>query len=187
MLPNDSVTYADIPGFPNYRCAFFADRTEIQSCWTRKANGLGGGSQTFAGELWKPLVQQCRRSGYPEVCLHQGETQRTCKVHHLVLICTKGPKLPGMECRHLNGVRSDNRPSNLVWGTRQENEDDKTLAGGRPAGSKHQHSKLREIDIPVIRSRFAAGHRIAMIAADYGVSRSTIHSVTSGRNWRHVA
>ena len=42
-------------------------------------------------------------------------------VHHLVLEAFVGPCPPGLQCRHLNDVGTDNRLENLVWGTSSEN------------------------------------------------------------------
>ncbi|MFM7012619.1 MAG: HNH endonuclease signature motif containing protein [Betaproteobacteria bacterium] len=40
----------------------------------------------------------------------------TRKVHQMVLETFVGPKPEGMQTRHLNGVRTDNRLENLKWG-----------------------------------------------------------------------
>ena len=55
-----------------------------------------------------------------------------------------------------------------------------------PKGSARRHSKLREPDIPVIRGRSAGGDRLIDIAADYGVSDTTILHVVQRKKWKHV-
>lgn len=46
------------------------------------------------------------------------------KVHRLVLEAFVGPMPPGLVCRHLNGCPTDNRLSNLAYGTHVENAQD---------------------------------------------------------------
>lgn len=50
-------------------------------------------------------------------------------VHRLVLFAFVGPCPEGMECRHLDGNRTNNRLSNLKWGTPEENTQDKIEHG----------------------------------------------------------
>lgn len=46
------------------------------------------------------------------------------RVHRLVLETFKGPCPPGMTCRHLDRDRTNNRLSNLKWGTSEEQKAD---------------------------------------------------------------
>ena len=46
------------------------------------------------------------------------------RVHRMVLEAFVGPCPEGMQCRHLNDVKNDNRLNNLAWGTRKENSAD---------------------------------------------------------------
>lgn len=57
-------------------------------------------------------------------------------VHQLVLEAFVGPPEPGQVCRHLNGVSSDNRLSNLTWGTHSENRLDSVGHGTHPQAKK---------------------------------------------------
>lgn len=45
-------------------------------------------------------------------------------VHVLVALAYHGPGLPGQLVRHWNDDPEDNRPENLIWGTRLENAAD---------------------------------------------------------------
>lgn len=69
------------------------------------------------------------RNGYLCVSLQYPEGQMTRLVHHLVLEAFDRSRNPDEECRHLNGNPADNRHSNLVWGTTQENADDRVRHG----------------------------------------------------------
>ncbi len=68
-------------------------------------------------------------SGYLVVGLVTSGRQRLRRVHQLVLEAFVGPRPAGMITRHLNGDQTDNRLSNLAWGTQAENEADKKLHG----------------------------------------------------------
>jgi hypothetical protein len=91
-----------------------------------------------------------------------------------------------MECRHLDGDTANNRLNNLRWGTRQEQFGDMGLHGTKLHGSKNPMAKLREQDIPEIRSLCAAGHRYFDIGFLFGISPSIIGQIARGELWKHV-
>jgi len=57
---------------------------------------------------------------YAMPCIRVG-CSRKLYVHRAVLLAFRGPKPEGLVSRHLNGVASDNRLENLVYGTASEN------------------------------------------------------------------
>ena len=63
------------------------------------------------------LVQHTDRDGYQTVKLGR----RTVRVNVAVQLAWAGP----VEVRHLDGDKANNRPENLAWGSRTENEGDK--------------------------------------------------------------
>ena len=76
------------------------------------------------------LLSQRRLShGYIIVMMSKECQYQNQLVHRLVLLAFRGEPLEGAECRHLNGVRSDNRLENLVWGTHSENSIDQVVHG----------------------------------------------------------
>ncbi len=67
--------------------------------------------------------------GYPMVGLWVDGKQRTRLVHSLVLGAFVGPRPEGMECRHLDGDKTNNRLGNLAWGTHSDNMQDRVRHG----------------------------------------------------------
>jgi len=120
------------------------------------------------------------RSGHLSVVL--GRQQGSKSVHVLVCEAFHGPKPKGMECLHWNDIPSDNRASNLRWGTRSENLRDAVRTGKKQTGEKHQFAKLKNADIPVIRSLFGTVS-YAELGRRYGVNESTIRQIKDGKAW----
>lgn len=54
-------------------------------------------------------------------------------------------------------------------------------------GSAHGRAKLDEADVVVIRKlRREEGFTLRFIAKSYGMHYTTISTICSGKNWRHV-
>jgi hypothetical protein len=47
-------------------------------------------------------------------------------------------------------------------------------------------AKLTEANVSLIRAQLAAGKRYIDIAADFGVKKSQIGNIATGKNWKHV-
>jgi hypothetical protein len=108
------------------------------------------------------------------------------QVHSLVLNAFVGPRPGGMGCRHLDGQRENNRLPNLCWGTRIENEDDKLAHGTRARGERQGNAKLTAEHVQYILLAPRTGRQKAVLSKKFGVSRSSIHNVMTGRTWAHV-
>ena len=67
--------------------------------------------------------------GRPHVTLHKDGGQKVAQVHRLVANAFHGPLPPGMETRHLDGNPTNNVATNLVYGTRSENQRDSVQIG----------------------------------------------------------
>lgn len=126
--------------------------------------------------------------GYWRVRLTQDGCAVTRPVHRLVLLAHVGPAAPGEEARHLNGIRSDNRLSNLAWGTHPENCQDRIRHGTqhRPRGSLHGMTRLTEEDARQIKEERLAGVPLKDIANRHGVSEPTVCQIARGRTWKHL-
>ncbi|WP_158710499.1 NUMOD4 motif-containing HNH endonuclease [Streptomyces flavochromogenes] len=75
------------------------------------------------------LKAKVGRVGYPRVSLCANGVQRTWLVHQVVAVAFLGPRPAGQEVRHLDGDPLNNAVSNLAYGTRSENAQDKQRHG----------------------------------------------------------
>lgn len=98
----------------------------------RMARTSAGHLKRIAGQ---PLKQGYVGAGYPSFVLAKNGKKRTRTVHSLVLLAFVGPRPSGMEVRHLNGMKTDNRLTNLAYGTRSDNVLD-TVRHGTYRGGK---------------------------------------------------
>lgn len=139
----------------------------------------------------KRLLQPTIRKGYATVRLSQvGVGSKNVFVHHLVLNAFTGSRPDGMECRHLNGKKADNRLSNLKWGTHRENYQDnirhgtaRLKRGNAIKGSSRdpQTLKLSLGQCADIRRLYEPRRvSIANLANRYGVAAATIQKVLAG-------
>lgn len=110
--------------------------------------------------------------GHLSVALGRGNSR--C-VHDLVLSAFAGPRPPGYEGRHLNGVHSDNRLSNLEWATKSRNGQDKKWHDGA------RTYKLAPDDIAAIKFLLREGMKGGEIAPIYNVNRNTIYAIRDGK------
>lgn len=81
-----------------------------------------------------------------------------------------------------NGHNGCVNPKHLRWATPRENCADMLKHGTRRYGKRHQNAKLTEQDVSDIRSLKGKITRSA-IAKEFGVSRSAIDRIFSGRSW----
>ena len=107
------------------------------------------------------------------------------KVHRLVLEAFVGPCPPGMQCRHLNGDRADNRLENLAWGTPAQNRADQRRHGTEIAGEAHHAATLTAAQVAEARAR-AGVETVAGLAARFRVTKQTVSDAIAGRTWSHL-
>jgi len=108
--------------------------------------------------------------------------------HRVIWEYVRGP-IPddGQEINHLNGVKHDNRLGNLELVTPSENVKHAHRTGLHSLkGSRNNHAKLTEQDIPSIRAALAAGETARQIAERYGVGKYAICKIRQGIRWQHV-
>lgn len=108
-------------------------------------------------------------------------------LHRLICEAAHGPCPKGMECRHLNGIRTDNRAENLAWGTPQENERDRIRHGTVLHGERNPMSVLTSDAVRKMRrERAATGDSYKVIASRFGVSAMAAYRAISRQSWRNI-
>jgi len=147
----------------------------------------------YNGTNQRILKLKIRKNGYLQVILCKDGIHKHYLVHKLILETFVGPCPPGMETRHLNGIRIDNKLINLKYGTRSENQKDRNLHGTQSnakhldnRGTKQWQAKLNDNKVFKIKKLLKLGFSCKDIAKIFSVNKSTISDIKFGRTWKHV-
>lgn len=140
------------------------------------------GTRNIPGRVVVPLLVR----GYLVVTLKDRERTAQRFLHHLVLEAFGEARPDGAQCRHLDGDSTNNHLSNLAWGTALENAGDRIEHGTQARGTSHGIARLDPARVLAIREMSAAGASARCIADAFGVGRTTVQAILSGRTWSHV-
>ena len=167
--------WKDIPGYEGRYQASTLGRIRSVSHKVRIGKSRFGKEcyRTMRGRVLKP-GQYCK-SGHISVVLDHKAAGTP--VHQLIMLTFVGSPPIGTEILHINGVPTDNRLSNLRYGTRTENILDVYHQGG-------VWRKLSIEDVNAIRFSLFCGIKGSELAAIYGVSQATISAVKCGRTFK---
>lgn len=126
---------------------------------------------------------------------------RTTTAHRYAWLITNGTIPLGLHVCHKCDNRQCVRPSHLFLGTPADNSADMARKGraatGRrngkytkpectPRGEQTSNALLTTDDVLEIRAQRARGATLMALAEKYGVHFTTIHSASTGKNWRHL-
>ena len=137
---------------------------------------LKPGHGTRVGYIHKPKTNH---SGYFQYSLSIDSKRLYKSAHRLVADAFIGPRPKGYEVNHINSIKADNRPENLEYVLPKHNRINHK-------GEKNGRSKLTEKDVIEIRRLLALGHTHRTIAPQFRVSAGCIHSISRGKNWKHI-
>lgn len=157
-----SLVFADIPGFSGYQAA------DDGSIWSYK------------GRTPRRLKTFPYRNGYVGTHLRRDGRTVTCLVHCLILLAFRGPPKAGQQTRHEDGVRSNNRLSNLLYGTQSQNEKDKERHG---TANRLGGAKIDRDSAEIIRRRVAAGETQRAVARDFHITPANVCVIVKGGSW----
>jgi hypothetical protein len=119
--------------------------------------------------------------GYRTVVLYQSGKPRRFKVHLLVAGAFLGTRPAGHECNHKNGVKTNNRLSNLEWITKQANMQHAFRLGiTQPIrGECHPAAKLTAAQVAEIK-RLTGVESAESIAGRFGVTSHHVNRIRRG-------
>lgn len=126
---------------------------------TRVVDAGLGRSRTIHGRILKPIGASTSKRYLAVNLWKDGHTEFVC-IHKLVLMAFVGPKPDDMECCHGPGGKTDNRLTNLRWGTRVSNARDKLRDGTDPRRNRTHCPRNHLLVSPNLRrSQLAIGRR----------------------------
>ena len=132
------------------------------------------------------LSQRSNGKGYMRVSLSVEGVTTTRYSHRLICAAWNGPPPIGMECRHLDGDRGNNRPGNLCWSTKKDNEGDKVKHGTLLVGERSSSARLSAADVLRCRQIASSGSSVTDIARRFGVTQQHMSDILNGRSWAHL-
>lgn len=128
-----------------------------------------------------------KKSGHLMVSPSVAGRQRPMAVHVMVCEAWNGPKNdPKLECRHRDGVPSNNRPVNLCWGTKLENQRDRWDHDTCNTGQRNGKATLTNEQAIAIYRRARAKDDRRAIAKDFGVTVNLVGLIAGGHRWSAV-
>lgn len=96
-----------------------------------------GRVRSFKGRETRVLRPAATPDGYPQVALFDGSGRgASLTIHSLVMRAFVGARPDGGEVRHLDGDPTNNRVTNLRYGTSSENRRDSVRHGTHPNAKK---------------------------------------------------
>ena len=112
-------TWKDIP---DYEGLYQVSNTgKVRSKKKRRVNGVSWSKRKIGVEK----KQRLDKDGYYLTTLSKEGIKTTFHIHELVCFAFIGPRPKGLVVRHLDHSKTNNIPSNLCWGTPQENSADR--------------------------------------------------------------
>lgn len=142
---------------------------------------------------WRRMRASALRDGYPGLTLKREvgtkvvavTKKQTVRVSHLVLLAFAGPRPDGADaCHEPDPDVTNNAASNLRWGTRQENIDEKVRNGRHARGETHGRARLTAAEVGQIRDLYRSDALTApQIARDYGITARYVYELAYGRSW----
>lgn len=185
-LLDDSVMqkeeWRDVIGYEgSYRVS---DLGRVKSL-TRIINGVHGvRSRIKNGRI---LVLCKDVNGYSIVNLHLDGQRTMQRVHKLVLSAFDRCRPEGLECNHIDGVKTNNNLNNLEWVTRSENALHACRVLGKGVGELNAMSVLTEKQVTGIREKYKTGKFTQTdLGRIYSVSSKLIWQIVNRVNWRHI-
>lgn len=145
-----------------------------------------GRIKSLPKKSWKGerVLKETDKTNYCFIDLCKDGTVKKFLVHRLVAIAFIPNPEGKPQVNHINGIKRDNKLSNLEWVTRSENQKHSIEIGLRSArGEKNSQSKLTKEQVLEI---YHSNERGFILCKNYNIKQSTICDIKSGRSWYHI-
>tara|TARA_R110000782_G_scaffold256125_1_gene345015 strand:- start:863 stop:1375 length:513 start_codon:yes stop_codon:yes gene_type:complete len=166
----------EIPEYPNYLI------TKNGTIFSRNFKRSG---------FPKEIKHYIHRQGYHRVELCNESKRRKFLVHRLVMLTFKGEP-NGLQVNHKNGIKSDNRLSNLEYCTASYNVKHSFKLGlSIPLKGENNPTSIltknQVIDIKkYLKCTVKYYGMLTVLSKKYGVSIQVINHIEKGNTWNHI-
>lgn len=126
------------------------------------------------------LIGGMDENGYRIFALRNDRKNIYKSCHRLVAETWLGPCPEGMQVCHNNGIKLDNRLSNLRYDTPLNNTLDKVKHGTQTHGENHVSAHLKAAQVKEI---FVSDLSLKQLSEKYGVTESNIRAIKTRKNW----
>lgn len=122
-------------------------------------------------------------TGYLHIAIAEGKRVRRVYAHRVIWEYAHGPIPDGMQVNHINGVKSDNRITNLELVTPAGNTQHAYATGlSTPmCGTRNGNAKITTVQVVELRQRHQAGEQQKALAVEYGISRAQVNRIVTGK------
>jgi hypothetical protein len=158
--------WAEIPGFIDYKVSTM------------------GRIKSYKRNKESILCLKKHKRGYLFVHLRELGKSKKINLHQCVMEVFGPERPPNTTVDHINRIRGDNRIENLRWATDEEQTKNRVLVESK--GEKNPSSKLTEHQVIEIKYKLLDKKSSVEISKQYGVSKTTILYIKSGRLWPHI-
>lgn len=125
-------------------------------------------------------------NGYLATSLPYKGKRRPFYIHQLVMSAFVGEPPSGIEIRHIDGNKLNNKLENLAYCTHTENMADKNIHGTHNKGERNGRAKLTSDQVIDIRIKSVNGWNHEVLSHDFNVSLAAISSIVNRKSWRHI-
>lgn len=130
------------------------------------------------------LREKPTHDGYLRVRVRRGGKNCHQAVAPFVAEAWIGVRPEGLQVRHINGIKTDNRPTNLEYGTALENAEDRERHGTTARGERSGVCRFTDVQVRWAIEECRNGRTATDVARELGTTQSAVSSWVRGKSRR---